>query len=198
MFMFDVETLGTESNSVLLSLACIHFDPQSKPSYQELKDSAFFVKFSVRDQVDNYGRKINKGTLEWWQKQCQNVKNWSFIPDKSDKTLLEGLQEFHAWARSKDDGKCWVWARGSLDEVILQACERQAGLDHVFTYNRWRDVRTAIDILTLSTNGYCDVDHPDFLYERDVTKHNPIDDCALDIMMLIYGQSKKLDNPTDS
>jgi len=196
--MFDVETLGTESNSVLLSLACIHFDPNTKPTYKELKDSAYFVKFSVRDQVDNYARKINKGTLEWWEKQCQNVKNWSFIPDKSDKTLLEGLQEFHAWVASKNDPECTVWARGSMDEVVLQACERATNSDHIFPYNRWRDVRTAIDIFYNSSNGYCDVDHPDFLYERDVTKHNPIDDCALDIMMLIYGQSKKLDNSADS
>lgn len=31
MFMFDVETLGKESNSVILSMACIHFDPDGKP-----------------------------------------------------------------------------------------------------------------------------------------------------------------------
>lgn len=190
MFMFDVETLGTESNSVLLSLACIHFDPKTKPTYQELKDSAFFVKFSVRDQVDNYKRKVSKDAIRWWDKQCLNAKNWSYIPDKSDKPLLEGLQDFHAWVASKDDGKCFLWARGSLDDIILQACERQAGLEPIFNYGRFRDVRTAIDIFYNSNNGYCDVDHPNFLSERDVTKHNPIDDCAFDIMMLVYGKEK--------
>jgi hypothetical protein len=74
--------------------------------------------------------------------------------------------------------------------VILQAAERQVKVEPVFAYSRWRDVRTAVDLLTLSKNGYCEVDHPEFLYERDVTKHNPIDDCALDIMMLLYGKEK--------
>ena len=190
MFCFDVETLGVESSSVILSMACIHFEPQSKPTYKELKDSAFFVKLNVRDQVENYGRKIDKGTIAWWEKQCTNAKNWSYIPDKSDKPLADGIAALHEWANSKNDKDSWVWARGSLDDIILQAAERQVKVDHVFAYSRWRDVRTAVDIMTLSKNGYCEVDHPDFLYERDVTKHTPIDDCALDIMMLLYGKEK--------
>jgi hypothetical protein len=74
MLMFDLESLGVESNSVMLSLACIHFNPDDKPTYKELVDSAFFVKFSVRDQVENYGRKVDKNTLQWWEKQCEIVR----------------------------------------------------------------------------------------------------------------------------
>jgi hypothetical protein len=80
-----------------------------------------------------------------------------------------------------------------MDEVVMQALERSVmreGEDHIFLYSRFRDVRTAIDFLTGNFNGYCQVDHPDFNYDIDVTKHNPIDDCALDIMMLIYGKGK--------
>ena len=188
--MFDVETLGTESNSVILSMACIYFRPEDKPTYQQLKESAFFVKFSVREQVENYGRKINRGTIDWWEKQCLNVKNWSYIPDKNDESLSEGITKFHDWVNSKNDKDCWVWARGSLDDIILQAVERQLKKESIFSYSRWRDARTAIDLLTTSKNGYCEVDHPEFVYERDVTKHIPIDDCALDIMMLLYGKDK--------
>jgi len=188
--MFDVETLGTESNSVILSMACIYFRPEDKPTYQQLKESAFFVKFSVREQVENYGRKINRGTIDWWEKQCLNVKNWSYIPDKNDESLSEGITKFQDWVNSKNDKDCWVWARGSLDDIILQAVERQLKKESIFSYSRWRDARTAIDLLTTSKNGYCEVDHPEFVYERDVTKHIPIDDCALDIMMLLYGKDK--------
>lgn len=185
-----METLGTDSNSVILSMACIHFDPQSKPTYKELKEFAFFVKLSARDQIENYQRKVHKGTIDWWEKQCLNAKNWSYIPDKSDKPLAEGIAALHEWANSKNDKDSWVWTRGSLDDVILQAAERQVKVESVFAYSRFRDVRTAVDLLTFSKNGYCDVDHPEFLYDRDVTKHNPIDDCALDIMMLLYGKEK--------
>ena len=50
MFIFDVETLGKQSNSVILSMACIHFNPDEQPSHTELKQSAFFAKLEVSDQ----------------------------------------------------------------------------------------------------------------------------------------------------
>ena len=171
-------------------MACIHFRVEDKPTYKELKESAFFVKLSVRNQVEVYSRKINKGTIDWWEKQCLNTKNWSYIPHKDDKPLDEGINALHEWVKTKNEKDTWVWARGSLDDVILQAAERQVKVEPVFAYSRWRDVRTAVDLLMLSKNGYCEVSHPDFLYERDVTKHCPVDDCALDIMMLLYGKER--------
>ena len=194
MFMFDVETLGVESNSVILSLACIYFDPDAKPTFRELVDSAYFVKFNVRDQVENYGRKVDKGTLQWWEKQCEIVRKKSFLPSKDDKILRTGVESFHNWITTKNDNKCWVWARGSLDDTLLHSIERQLKVETMLPYNRWRDVRTAVDFLTNSNNGYCKVDHIDFLYERDIIKHDPVIDCALDIMMLLYGKSNEQPN----
>jgi len=193
MFMFDVETLGIASDSVVLSMACIQFDPTTNPTYKELKESAFFVKFDAKDQVNRLNRKIDKSTVEWWGKQCQNVKIKSLIPSSNDVTVEKGLEQFWSWVESKNDKKSYVWARGNLDEIVLRSLEYQATGDKdntVFAYNRWRDVRTAVDFLTSNFNGYCQVDHPDFNFDIDVTKHNPIDDCASDIMMLLYGKPK--------
>jgi hypothetical protein len=191
--MFDVETLGVASDSVVLSMACIQFDPTTNPTYKELKESAFFVKFDAKDQVNRLNRKIDKSTVEWWGKQCQNVKIKSLIPSSNDVTVEKGLEQFWSWVESKNDKKSYVWARGNLDEIVLRSLEYQATGDKdntVFAYNRWRDVRTAVDFLTSNFNGYCQVDHPDFNFDIDVTKHNPIDDCASDIMMLLYGKPK--------
>jgi hypothetical protein len=191
--MFDVETLGVASDSVVLSMACIQFDPTTNPTYKELKESAFFVKFDAKDQVERLNRKIDKGTVTWWGKQCQNVKIKSLIPSPDDVTVVDGIVEFRAWVESKSDKKSYVWARGNLDEIVLRSLEYQATGDKdntVFAYNRWRDVRTAVDFLTGNFNGYCQVDHPDFNFDIDVTKHNPIDDCASDIMMLLYVKPK--------
>jgi hypothetical protein len=188
--MFDVETLGVESTSVILSLSCIHFRSENKPTYQQLKQDAFFVKFDAKDQAERFNRKIEKGAIKWWEKQCLFAKQKSLLPSSDDYKLEDGMQLFHDWVKTKNDEKSWVWARGNLDQLILQSCERDAKLEPIFDYNRWRDVRTALDLLYNTANGYCDVDHPDFLYDRDVIKHDPVDDCALDIMMLIYGKEK--------
>ena len=63
MFMFDVETLGVESDSVILSMACIHFDPRTNPTYKELKEGALFIKLDVKDQATRLNRRISKDTI---------------------------------------------------------------------------------------------------------------------------------------
>jgi hypothetical protein len=118
----------------------------------------------------------------------------SLYPSENDVTAEEALDLMKAYVDARPEGaKSIVWARGNLDEIVLRSLEFQVTGDKdntVFAYNRWRDVRTAVDFLTGNYNGYCQVDHPEFNFDIDVTKHNPIDDCASDIMMLIYGKPK--------
>ena len=190
MFIFDVETLGKRSSSVILSMACIYFNPLEKPSPQELREGAFFAKFKVKDQVQRLGREINQPTIDWWAKQCENVKVASYKPSQYDVEFEIGYEAMREWVAKKNDNKCWVWARGNLDQLVMDDIEESIGLDPIFPYARWRDVRTAIDFLYETNNGYTDVDYPGFDARNHITKHNPIDDCLLDAMMLMYGVKK--------
>jgi hypothetical protein len=190
MFIFDVETLGKRSNSVILSMACIYFDPDAKPSPQELRDGAFFAKFDVRDQHNRLGREMGQSTMDWWKKQCENVKIASFKPSQYDERFEDGYERMREWVKEKNDDKCWVWARGNLDQLVMDDIEEQIGLTPIFPYSRWRDVRTAIDFLYNTTDGYVNVDYPGFNSQLHITKHNPIDDCIFDAMMMMYGVSK--------
>ena len=193
MFVFDVETLGKESNSVILSMAAIYFDPDKGPSYKEMYDDAFFVKFDVVDQMKRLDRKVGKTTMQWWAKQCDNVKLKSFKPNPSiDVKFEDGYEAMRQWAASKNDDKCYVWARGNLDQLVLDSFEEQLELKPIWPFSRWRDVRTAIDFLYGVTNGYVTVEVPPWVESFDpalhVTKHNPIDDCCFDAMQLMYGK----------
>lgn len=188
MFVFDVETLGKDSSSVILSMACIYFNPEEKKSYQELKDSAFFVKLDVEDQMKRLHRTTKKSTMEWWAKQCENVRNKSFRPSVEDVTAEEALESMRTWSQQfHNHDKCIVWARGNLDQLVLDSLEEQLEVKPVFYFSRWRDVRTAVDLIVGASDGYCKVDYPGFDPALHVTKHNPIDDCAYDAMMLMYG-----------
>ena len=194
MFVFDVETLGKQSNSVILSFACIHFNPDESPSHTELKQSAFFAKLNAADQMQRLKRTAGKSTMEWWAKQCENVKNKSFKPSDTDERFEDAYERMREWAKSKNDNKCWVWARGNLDQLVMDDIEEQLGIEPIFRYERWRDVRTAVDFLCGTTNGYTDIEVPPWVESFDpalhITKHNPIDDCVYDAMMLIYGKKK--------
>ena len=186
--MFDVETLGKESNSVILSMAAIHFNPQDNPSPEQLFKEAFFVKFDVEDQIKRLNRKVGKTTMQWWAKQCENVKIKSFRPNPTiDVKFEDGYESMRKWAQSKNDPKSWVWARGNLDQLILDSFEEQLEIEPIWPFSRWRDVRTAIDFMCGTSVGYCKVDYAGFDPYLQITKHNPVDDCVLDVMQLLYG-----------
>ena len=161
MFCFDIETLGVESNSVILSMACVHFDPANKTNHKQLRENAFFAKFDVNDQVHRLGRKIDRETVNWWKKQCKNARIASFEPDPMrDVTYELGYHRMLDWVKKFYEKDSWVWARGSLDQVVFDSITKQCGLEPVFPFNQWRDVRTAVDFLYNTKNGYCRVEVP--------------------------------------
>lgn len=191
MFLFDVETLSKSSESVILSMACTHFIPEDKPSPEKLREDTFFAKFNVEDQIKRLHRKTGKSTMEWWAKQCENVKVRSFKPDPMvDEKFEDGYERMRQWVDSKNDPKCWVWARGNLDQLVMDSIEEQCEITPIFYYARWRDVRTAVDFLYGTSNGYSKVDYEGFDPYIHITKHDPIDDCILDTMMLLYGKKE--------
>jgi hypothetical protein len=192
MFILDIETLGTESTSVILSAALLYIDT-SKPkhTWESLYENTLFIKFSVRDQVENYKRTIDKETIKWWEKQCDLAKITSFIPKKGDLTAKQGREILINYINASDSNpdKSLIWIRGSLDQVCLDSLFLAMGYDRLFPYANYRDVRTFIDFN--STNpfrGYCSISKelcPEF--DRNVViKHNPRDDICLDAMMMMY------------
>jgi hypothetical protein len=188
MFVFDVETLGVESTTVILSAAIVHFDATKNPSYQDLLDGALFVKFNSKDQVKRLGRSVDLGTLEWWQNQHEYVRRVSLDPSGDDVLAEDGIRMLHDYMNKfPNANKMTMWTRGSLDQMSIDSLCKKVDMQLLTGYNMYRDVRTAIDCFTGSTNGYCNVDYPGF--ERaSVIKHHPVHDCALDAMMLMYGK----------
>jgi hypothetical protein len=186
--MFDVETLGVESTAVVLSAAMIHFDPEKRPTYQDMLDDACFVKFDVKEQL-GVGRSASQSTLGWWKDQHEYVRKVSLDPSREDMTVENGMQRFYDYmAKFPKAKEQTMWARGSLDQLVIDSLAVKFGLEEITGYNMWRDVRTAVDIMYGTVNGYCEVDHP--LFQRhNVIKHHPVHDCALDAMMLMYGKS---------
>jgi hypothetical protein len=163
MFCFDVETLGIESTSVILSYAIVYFDPDTRPSYQQLLDRTLFVKLNAKDQIKNYKRTIDKDTLDWWSTQHQYIQSISLDPRPDDVLAKYAFRLLYNYVhRIPDVENHTFWQRGSLDQVIIDSFCRILGEEPITGYNNWRDLRTAIDVLYGSTNGYTEIDHPEF------------------------------------
>lgn len=65
--MLDLETLGNQSYSCILSIAAVEFDIETG---EEL--SFFYKKISLESNLQ-LGLKINSSTLEWWMLQKPEV-----------------------------------------------------------------------------------------------------------------------------
>lgn len=191
MFLFDIETLGVESTAVVLSAALIHFDPEKQPTYQEMLDNACFVKIKAKDQIDRLKRSIDLGTLEWWKNQHEYVRKVSFDPSSTDLSPEDAMTQLHNYMNKFPNAhKQTMWARGSLDQMAIDSLAVKLGMQPITGYNMWRDVRTAVDIMYGTSNGYVEVDHQDFI-RHNVIKHHPVHDCALDAMQLMYGKQQQ-------
>jgi hypothetical protein len=194
MFMVDVETLGVESTSVVLSAAITRFDftdivinatkDEMVSEYNRFVMTSKFVKFDAEEQR-RLGRVETADTISWWAKQCELAKQMSVASSDLDVSVKEGIARMRSYINSHGGNNQIVWARGNLDQMALDSLCRSVGEEPLFMYNMWRDVRTAVDLLaTDSRNGYAVI--PNFNHDLYVTKHIPQNDCALDILQMLY------------
>ena len=186
MFVYDIETLSTEANAVILSAAIVFVDVAKRPSYEDILSSGLVVKFNVADQIQRLGRHVDKDTVDWWSKQHKSVRDFSMKPSNDDLIVEDGLALLDDYVKRYGSSHI-IWTRGSMDQLCTDSLTKQLNRDPIMPYNAYRDVRTAVDCFTGSKNGYCEVEFEGF--ERyNVIKHNPLHDCALDAMMLMYGK----------
>lgn len=184
-FIFDLETLGKSTESIVLSAAIVHFDLTEKVSYQELLDRTLLVKFSVAEQRQ-MGRNINKGTVQWWSEQSKTAQQKSFIPSKNDLTVREGLCYITEYVDTHGDKGSLCWTRGNFDQLITESLFMSVDMKPAIHFNKYMDIRTALRLMKESTNstGYCTV--PDF-DDSIVDKHDPIHDVCYDVYQILYG-----------
>lgn len=189
MFLFDIETLDTESTAVVLSMGLTHVTDETT-DYQKMLDNSLFLKLQTKDQI-NKGRTISKDTLEgFWDKQVEIVKETSLYPKPTDLTVEESMVIFKQWLNDQGFTRndC-LYTRGSLDSSCLLSLCKAFDLEVPIRYNKFYDVRTLVDFIYDETakDGYVDVVHETFNPSM-VIKHHPVHDCAYDGMMLIYGK----------
>lgn len=190
-FVFDAETLGTDSSSVILSAAIVYVDMEiENHTWESLYETTLFVKFDAKEQVTNYKRIIDKDVIGWWQKQCKIARDMSFVPKKTDVTAKTGLSILKKYINDHaNPNTTLIWTRGSLDQMVIDSLSKHCGEEVLIHYANYRDVRTYVDIIaTNSRRGYCDIDntkYPDF-DRHIVIKHCPQDDVVLDALMILY------------
>lgn len=131
--MFDLETLATTSDAVIMSIGAVKFDLDST----RIDDNGFYASVSVESNLD-LKRRISESTLTWWMSQDIAAKA-VFVEAKQ--TLRAALEELTNWM--SDDVDYTVWSNGAdFDLPMLAHAYTQCGLDIPWAYPKGRCFRT--------------------------------------------------------
>lgn len=200
-FIIDYETFGNVSNTAVIDLAAVVFDPNPEviETFDELVSRGMKLKFNLKAQKGV--RLFGASTIEWWKKQSAEARA-NLAPSPEDIDHVEGLYKLLAFL--KENGvNAWDsfgWCRGqSFDFPILVDILREGerrkgiadkdidtfGLEPCKFWNQ-RDVRTAIESL-LMTRGLTTTPLHKGILDGFIA-HDSIHDCAKDILMLKYAQ----------
>jgi len=135
--MWDLETLSTTLDSVILTLGGVKFDPYSK----EEPYDPIYLRINVDEQLAK-GRQYNEDTLKWWGEQDAEVREEAIgIEDRID--CDDALDQFHKWVLHSDT----VWSNGSVfDVIIMENFYRQHDKFHPWSHWSIRDVRTVFNM----------------------------------------------------
>lgn len=184
MFCVQAETLGVDSDSVILSVGLGYFDETDPELYD--RGTTIIVKFDVKDQIKNYGRTTNPDTIFWWKSQSDSVKNHSLRPSSEDLSVSSGIEKLNDYIQKRaKNNKEIIWSRGYITPVCLNSLFQSAGNRAFVRYDLWRDIRTAIDMTKeTSDNGYCSI--PNCEINKN-NRHIPHYNVGDDISMLLLG-----------
>lgn len=134
--MFDLETLATTADAVILTLGAVRFNPTTDQIFDRL-----MIKFDV-DQQFQMGRVYSDSTLEWWSKQSADMQKIAF-GSEGRVSVEEATDQFHRFVWNSDR----VWSQGSFDVNIMEHLCKQLDRSVPWQYWQVRDSRTLFDFV---------------------------------------------------
>ena len=188
-FIHDYETLAQNClNGAAINCAYVVFDwdrfLDNPYTFEELVKETQYDKFLVKEQVKDFGYKIEDSTLDWWKQQDKEVRK-KILPDESDISLKQFCYNMFTYLKDYDI-KYW-WSRSNtFDPIFTQRFAELSGMTNEFreSLKFWlvRDTRTFIDAKTnfnKKMNSF--IPTPPHIV---INKHDCIHDVAIDVLRL--------------
>lgn len=131
--MIDLETLGTTSDAVILSIGAVKFDLLS----DYINPDAFYTAVDI-DSNFAAGRTASGSTIQWWMQQDPRAQA---VFQEKGMPLEQMLIDLTEWLRSPSE---WtVWAKGpSFDITMLDNAFQHFGMTVPWKFWNVRCVRT--------------------------------------------------------
>lgn len=154
--MIDLETLGTENDSVILSIGAVKFDIEPFTVLD-----TFHVGLNLEEQ-EKVGRKIYASTVKWWLDQSKEAQKSLLVTLNDPWHPSEALDSLRVFCGAANG----VWGNGSMfDNALIVSLSNSFGLKSPWSYKLDRCYRTLKSL-------YPSIEGP----ERKGVHHNALDD----------------------
>jgi len=140
--MLDIETVGTAPGSGICTIGAVKFNRDKElPALDDC--DTFYARISL-ESLDTYGFTRDLETLEWWNKQDDEVRREALGASDDRIDIKKVLLDFAEWY-----GDCkTVWGNGDdFDCVLVAAAYQKTGIgDPPWRFWETRDLRTLLDV----------------------------------------------------
>lgn len=165
--MIDIETFGTRTNSIIVSISAVKF------AFGSDDTEVFHVNIDPISSK-SYGMVTDKATVDWWKEQSPDVIRSLSMNRKPLDVALDELSTFigKEFEQYKD---MTIWANGAaFDFPIIEWSYHAVGKTPPWRYWNLRDARTIYKVFSLDFKTY----------QRVGQHHNSLDDCLTQIKAL--------------
>lgn len=136
--MNDIETLGVESNAIILSLGAVAFNLEEQDAFDDItSDRCFYARLDLDEQVAK-GRSVSPSTVAWWINQNKDAKK---VFNEVGFEVARAIGDYHQFRA--DTGAVISWGNGNMfDTVLLRSLWKDFGAEWPFMFRNDMDLRT--------------------------------------------------------
>jgi exodeoxyribonuclease VIII len=158
--MLDLETMGNESFSSIVSIGALEFDIDSGETGKE-----FYINVDLQSCLD-LGLVINASTVMWWLKQNEQARK--DLTEKKGIHIIQALINFSNFCNKDYE----VWGNSArFDCGILQNAYNKAKMDIPWDFRKERCLRTLTSFKPEIKNAFTNIG----------TAHNALSDCYFQV-----------------
>lgn len=138
--MIDLETLGTQPGSIILSIGAVIFDPMLSPESCVLKD---FYCVVGRANSELFGLTHSEETLAWWGKQSPEARQ--VLTDAEDPEKYDLLPDALTMLAEFIPANSKIWSNGAnFDQPLLDVAYSRCDIALPWKYYNSRCYRTIL------------------------------------------------------
>lgn len=131
--MLDLETMGTKSNSAILSIGAVEFDILTGKTGKE-----FYRNISLQSCI-SLGLKVDADTIMWWMQQSDDARN--SLTERKVVSIQQALIDFKEFCSKEYQ----IWGNPArFDCGILLNAYNKAGMPIPWDFRKERCVRTLV------------------------------------------------------